>query len=105
MTPVVEVKPMHFANFLSFHNGNYNMSWMFNSSTDTLHFLVEVRSTGWIGFGIANQAPNNMSGYDVAVGGVLSNGAGYLKVTRLSAIYIICSWRYQSHLWTCRPSV
>ncbi|KAL9955208.1 hypothetical protein ACROYT_G036495 [Oculina patagonica] len=65
-------------NFLSFDNGNYNMSWMFNRSMDTLHFLVQVKTTGWIGFGIASQAPNNMMGYDVAVGGVL-NGAGYLK--------------------------
>ena len=46
---------------------------------DTLHVMVEVRATGWVGFGIANQAPNNMIGYDVAVGGVL-NGTGYLKV-------------------------
>lgn len=87
-TPVIDVRPMHFANFLSFDNGSYNMSWMFNSSMDTLHFLVEVRTTGWIGFGVATQAPNNMTGYDVAVGGVL-NGTGYLKVTRLSAICII----------------
>lgn len=87
-TPVMRVRPMHFANFLSFHNGNYNMSWMFNSSMDTLHFLVEVRTTGWIGFGIASQAPNRMMNYDVAVGGVLS-GIGYLKVTRLSAFFVI----------------
>ena len=52
---------------------------MFNSSMDTLHVIVEVRATGWVGFGVANQAPNNMIGYDVAVGGVL-NGTGYLKV-------------------------
>ncbi|KAL9970134.1 hypothetical protein ACROYT_G022461 [Oculina patagonica] len=78
-TPVMRVRPMHFANFLSFNNGNYNMSWMFNSSMDTLHFLVEVRTTGWIGFGIARQAPNTMVDYDVAVGGVLTDGTGYLK--------------------------
>ena len=71
--------PVDFVNSISFNNGNYNASWVFNSSTDTLHFVVEVRATGWIGFGVATQAPTGMQGYDVAVGGVF-NGSGYLKV-------------------------
>lgn len=61
-------------------NGHYNVSWNFNASSDTLEFLVEVRATGWIGFGVAENAPNNMMDYDVAIGGVLSNGTGYLQV-------------------------
>ncbi|CAH3193533.1 unnamed protein product [Porites evermanni] len=77
-TPVVEVRPMHFANFLQLdNNGNYNVSWVYNNSMDTLHFMVEVKTTGWIGFGVATQAPNMMMNYDVAVGGA-SGGAGYL---------------------------
>ena len=52
---------------------------MYDSGMDTLHFMVEVRATGWIGFGVANQAPNNMLGYDVGVGGVF-NGSGFLQV-------------------------
>ena len=60
---------------------------MFNSSTDTLHFIVEVRATGWIGFGFATQAPANMSGYDVAVGGVF-NGSGYLQVRAFLVLYL-----------------
>ena len=44
--------------------------------------MVEVRATGWVGFGVATQAPNNMNYYDVAVGGVV-NGSGYLKVNCL----------------------
>ncbi|KAM7427759.1 DBH-like monooxygenase protein 1 [Porites harrisoni] len=77
-TPVVDVRPMHFANFLQLdNNGNYNVSWVYNNSMDTLHFMVEVKTTGWIGFGVATQAPNMMMNYDVAVGGV-SGGAGYL---------------------------
>ncbi|XP_073258795.1 uncharacterized protein [Porites lutea] len=69
--------PVQFVNMASFDNGNYNVSWMFNSSMNTLHFTVEVRATGWVGFGVATQAPNNMTYYDVAVGGVV-NGSGYL---------------------------
>ena len=76
------VQPVHFSNFVSINNGNYNASWMFNSYTDTLHFMVEVRTTGWIGFGVANRAPTNMVGYDVGVGGVY-NGSGYLRVNIL----------------------
>ena len=71
--------PVQFVNMASFDNGNYNVSWMFNSSMNTLHFTVEVRATGWVGFGVATQAPNNMTYYDVAVGGVV-NGSGYLTV-------------------------
>ena len=41
--------------------------------------MAEVRATGWVGFGFATQAPNNMENYDVAVGGVVG-GEGYLKV-------------------------
>ena len=72
-------QPQHFENFRSFETGNYNVSWIFNSSMDSLHFTLEVRATGWVGFGVATQAPNNMTYYDVAVGGVV-NGSGYLKV-------------------------
>lgn len=63
------------------YEGNYNVSYNFNASSDTLEFLLEARATGWVGFGVAETAPNNMSDYDVAVGGVLSNGTGYLKVS------------------------
>lgn len=63
------------------NKGNYNVSYNFNASCDMLEFLVEARATGWVGFGVAENAPNGMIGYDVAIGGVSSNGAGYLKVS------------------------
>lgn len=70
-----------FSNTIVLDNqGNYNVSYNFNESADTLEFMVEVRATGWVGFGFALNAPNSMNGYDVAVGGVLSNGTGYIKV-------------------------
>jgi len=37
-----------------------------------------VKTTGWVGFGFANIAPNNMQDYDVIVGG-FNNGQGYLN--------------------------
>ncbi|XP_078343057.1 uncharacterized protein LOC144628816 [Oculina patagonica] len=77
--PPTNAPPVHFANFLSFNNGNYNVSWMYDNNTDRLHFVTEVMTTGWVGFGVATRAPNAMIGYDVAVGGVLSDGTGYLR--------------------------
>ena len=71
-----------FFNQLSFLGGDFNVSYNFNASSDTLEFLVEVNATGWVGFGFAENAPNNMTSYDVAVGGVFQNGSGYLKVRR-----------------------
>ena len=85
VTPSVQVMPVQ-PNFLSLNNGNYNVSWMFNSSMDTIHFMVEVRATGWIAFGVATLAPNNMVGYDVAIGGV-QGGAGNLQVCWEEKIY------------------
>ena len=65
---------------LSYLEGNFNVSYNFNESSDTLEFLVEVNATGWVGFGFAENAPDNMMNYDVAVGGVFPNESGYLKV-------------------------
>ena len=69
-----------FSNQLSFLGSSFNVSYNFNESSDTLEFLVEVNATGWVGFGFAEKAPNNMTDYDVAVGGVFPNGSVYLKV-------------------------
>ena len=69
-----------FSNQLSFFGGSFNVSYNFNESSDIFEFLVEVNATGWVGFGFAEKAPNNMTDYDVAIGGVFSNGSGYLKV-------------------------
>ena len=80
VSPPPTSTPTAVSNFNSLDGGNYNVSWMFNSSMDTFHFVVKVRATGWIGFGLATQAPNGMMGYDVAVSGT-NNGTKYLKVT------------------------
>ena len=71
-----------FSNSIIINNGAYNVSYNFNESADTLEFLVDASATGWIGFGFSlNAGPTGMVGYDVAVGGVLSNGTGYLRVS------------------------
>ena len=71
-----------FSNTIIINNGTYNVSYNFNESADTFEFLVEANATGWVGFGFSlNAGPTGMVGYDVAVGGVLSNGTGYLRVS------------------------
>ncbi|PFX11894.1 DBH-like monooxygenase protein 1 [Stylophora pistillata] len=73
--PIMPVQPT----FLNLQDGNYNVSWMYNSSMDTIHFTVEVRATGWIAFGVVTAAPTGMMGYDVAIGKV-EGGIGSLEV-------------------------
>ncbi len=89
----MSIPPGHFETFLSLNNGKYNVSWMYNSSTDRLHFVTEVMTTGWVGLGVANQAPNRMIGYDVAVGGVFNNGTGYLAVMFFFFFHSVCMLR------------
>lgn len=62
-------------------NGNFNVSYKYNASSDKVEFCLTVNTTGWVGFGFAqDKAPNMMMGYDVALGTVYSNGSAYLKV-------------------------
>lgn len=70
-----------FSNMLTLENdGKYNVSWNFNATSDTLEFLVEVRTVGWVGFGVAEAPAVGMENYDVAIGGVLNNGTQYFGV-------------------------
>ena len=55
--------------------GNYNVSYNYYEFADRLEFMVQVRTTG---FGVAGVAPNYISNYDVAIGGVKDDGTSYL---------------------------
>ena len=70
-----------FSNMLTLEGGNYNVSWNFNATSDTLEFLVEVRTVGWVGFGVAEAPARNMVDYDVAIGGVMNDGTSYFQVS------------------------
>lgn len=70
-----------FSNMLTLDEGNYNVSWTFNATSDTLEFLVQVRAVGWVGFGVAEPPATGMEDYDVAIGGVMSNGTSYFGVS------------------------
>ena len=70
-----------FSNMLTLDGGNYNVSWNFNATSDTLEFLVEVRTVGWVGFGVAEAPARGMVNYDVAIGGVMNDGTRYFQVS------------------------
>ena len=70
-----------FSNMLTLDGGNYNVSWNFNATSDTLEFLVEVRTVGWVGFGVAEAPAEGMVDYDVAIGGVMNDGTSYFQVS------------------------
>ena len=64
----------------AFDDNKFLARWRFDDQADKIHVHLRVKTTGWIGFGFAQTAPNNMGDYDVIVGG-FSNGRGYLWVS------------------------
>lgn len=65
---------------LSLDNGNFNVSWMYNTAREELYFEVNVKAEGWVGFGFTF-TPENMSNYDVVVGGQTIAGTSYFNVS------------------------
>ena len=63
-----------------FDNNRYLLSWRFDDQVDKMYYHLRVKTTGWVGFGFAENAPNLMMDNDVVVAG-FNNGAGYLFVS------------------------
>ena len=65
-----------------FSNGAFKVYWFYNQTTDTIHFKVEVMTTGWVGFGITvnNVSSGIMNGFDIVTGGVAADGNGSITV-------------------------
>ena len=61
-------------------NDQFRFLWKFDDQSDKMVYHLRVKTTGWVGFGFAEGAPNGMLHYDVIVGG-FSNGKGYLNVS------------------------
>lgn len=57
----------------------FKMYWVYNDGTNTVNFVLEVSTLGWVGFGFANKI-NRMKNYDVIVGKI-ENGRGWLTVS------------------------
>ena len=56
----------------------YGLYWNYSIAAGTIHFAVNVSTTGWVGFGVS---PNGqMPGSDVVIGWVAANGKAYFHV-------------------------
>ena len=72
--------PKKFPFSLAFDDNQFLVLWRFDDQADKVYYHLRVKTTGWVGFGFAALAPNDMMDYDVIVGG-FSNGQGYLSVS------------------------
>ena len=62
---------------------------MYNLNTDTIHFKVQVTTTGWIGFGFTAKNTTDMEDIDIVIGGVMADGSSFLEVPERSGLSII----------------
>lgn len=69
-------------NQVSLDSGRMLVSWSFDAVSDKVRFVVNAsEAVGWIGFGFALQAPNNMNDYDVIMAGYHDSQGGYIYVS------------------------
>jgi hypothetical protein len=60
--------------------GNFIATWTMDNKAHLLTFTLDVKTTGWIAFGISNN--DSMEGADLVVGGVWTNGSVYFTVRK-----------------------
>jgi len=58
---------------------NYKLYWSVKDADKSIHFAVEVNTTGWVGFGISAGLSGSMKGADIVIGWVDSKGKGHLQ--------------------------
>ena len=58
----------------------FKLYWSVKDVDESIHFAVEVKTTGWVGFGISAGLSGSMKGADIVMGWVDSQGKGHLKV-------------------------
>ena len=60
------------------HNHKYHLKWNTDYESESITFLVEVKTKGWVGFGIS---PNGgMKNSDVVIGWITGEGTTYFHV-------------------------
>jgi len=58
---------------------DFKLYWSVKDTDKSMHFAVEVNTTGWVGFGISAGLSGSMKGADMVVGWVDSQGKGHLQ--------------------------
>ena len=61
---------------------DFKLYWSVKDTDKSMHFAVEVNTTGWVGFGISAGLSGSMKGADMVVGWVDSQGKGHLQVCK-----------------------
>ena len=59
---------------------NFKLYWSVKDADKSIHFAAEVKTIGWVAFGISAGLSGSMKGADIVVGWVDSQGKGHLKV-------------------------
>lgn len=65
--------------------GMFTVTWEMNESSHLVTFTLDVKTSGWIGFGINNK--DGLDGGDFFIGGVYPNGTSYFTVSPLAIDY------------------
>ena len=65
---------------------NYQLFWSVKDADKSIHFAVEAKTTGWVGFGISSGLSGSMKSADMIVGWVDSQGKGHLQVSNLAMV-------------------
>eukprot|EP00112_Aurelia_sp_Birch-Aquarium-sp1_P005363 Seg1607.2 transcript_id=Seg1607.2/GoldUCD/mRNA.D3Y31 product="DBH-like monooxygenase protein 1" protein_id=Seg1607.2/GoldUCD/D3Y31 len=60
-------------------NENFKVYWSVKDVDKAVHFAVEVKTTGWVGFGISKGLAGNMKGADMCVGWVDKSGKAHIE--------------------------
>ena len=61
-------------------NEMYKLYWSVKDGDKSIHFAVEVKTTGWVGFGISVGLTGKMMDADIVIGFVDSKGQARLDV-------------------------
>ena len=99
--------PVVFANLSSEYNHaayldpdeNYKLYWSVKNADKSIHFAAEVKTTGWVGFGISVGLTGSMKDADIVIGWVDSKGKPHLEVIfllRMDFLDYCCTTSYQT---------
>ena len=64
----------------------YQFFWTVDKSAKKISFAVEVKTSGWVGFGFSAGLAGKMEGADMVVGWISADGKAHSSVSAISTI-------------------
>ena len=86
----IAILPVALANYpfsVTLREDAYTISWNFNREDETIFFMVNASTTGWVGFGLSPDG--GMANSDVVIGWVDDSGNAFLHVSKI--MLFICT--------------